>query len=306
MSTTEKRVTELRQKYGTAIIDAGLKHRPDNFIEEVDWRDRVDQHYTRLWLEFTYGGLFARGRLDDRTRFLVSMMQFLALAEHEEFEREVHSALTAGAQPREILEVVLQSTVYLGYPRASRGAKLCIKVFEKLGRMDEVTNSQLPLAGRTPERSLARERTQWPQAVSAEEAEWREAFIQKYGWESMSSRIRLQSHQSNNNMNCYDRTDPHYLKLWLDFIYGGMYARGIVDDRTRLLIMVGICLAVNEPVQLANHIRGAMLLGATAREVMEVVVHSTAYCGMPTTVLVAQQVEKVAKDLGREAELVNA
>ena len=119
----------------------------------------------------------------------------------------------------------------------------------------------------------------------------------------MSARIRLQSHQGNANMNCYDRTDPHYLQLWLDFIYGGMYPRGIVDDRTRLLVMVGICLAVNEPVQLANHIKGAMLLGATAREVMEVVVHSTAYCGMPTTVLVAQSVEKVAKELGRESEL---
>ena len=77
-----------------------------------------------------------------------------------------------------------------------------------------------------------------------------------------------------------------------------------MDDRTRLLVMVGICLALNEPVQLANHIRGAMLLGAKASEVLEVVVHSTAYCGMPTTVLVGQQVEKIAKELGREAELL--
>jgi alkylhydroperoxidase/carboxymuconolactone decarboxylase family protein YurZ len=105
-------------------------------------------------------------------------------------------------------------------------------------------------------------------------------------------------------MNSYDRVDPHYLRLWLDFIYGGMYPRGIVDDRTRLLVMVGICLALNEPVQLANHIRGAMLLGAKASEVLEVVVHSTAYCGMPTTVLVGQQVEKIARELGREAELL--
>ena len=91
------RITELKQKYGAAIIENGLRHRPDTFIGEVDWRDKIDPHYTRLWLEFTYGGLFTRKRLDERTRFLVSLTQFLCLAEYEEFEHEVHSALKAGA-----------------------------------------------------------------------------------------------------------------------------------------------------------------------------------------------------------------
>jgi 4-carboxymuconolactone decarboxylase len=66
---------------------------------------------------------------------------------------------------------------------------------------------------------------------------------------------------------------------------------------------VGICLALNEPVQLKNHIRGAMLLGATAREVLEVIVHSTAYCGMPTTVQTVRVLEEVAREEGRLAEL---
>lgn len=30
-----------------------------------------------------------------------------------------------------------------------------------------------------------------------------------------------------------DELDPHYAKLWLDFIYSGMYVRGILDDKTR-------------------------------------------------------------------------
>jgi hypothetical protein len=35
-----------------------------------------------------------------------------------------------------------------------------------------------------------------------------------------------------------------FIQLWFDFIYGEMYPRGI-DDRTRLLMMVGVCLALN-------------------------------------------------------------
>ncbi|HYC48588.1 MAG TPA: carboxymuconolactone decarboxylase family protein [Burkholderiales bacterium] len=300
----DERLEHFRKKYNPAAIDNGLRLRPDDFLDEVEWRDRIDQHYTRAWLEFTYGGLFTRKGLDERTRLLVSIAQFLAMNEMEEFERQIPGALAAGATPREVLEIVLQSTVYIGYVKASRGARACVKVLERLGRMDEVTKTQLPLEGRLPERSLAAERKRWPAAKSDEEAAWREQILEKYGWKGVSTRFRTQAHQSNETINHYDRIDPHYLQLWFDFIYGELYPRGIIDDRTRLLMMVGICLALNEPVQLENHVRGAMLHGATPREVLEVVLHSTAYCGMPTTVQVVRVVQRVAKEEGRLDELM--
>jgi len=300
----DERLEHFRKKYNSAAIDNGLRLRPDDFLDEVEWRDRIDQHYTRAWLEFTYGGLFTRKGLDERTRLLVSIAQFLAMNEMEEFERQIPGALAAGATPREVLEIVLQSTVYIGYVKASRGARACVKVLERLGRMDEVTKTQLPLEGRLPERSLAAERKRWPAAKSDEEAAWREQILEKYGWKGVSTRFRTQAHQSNETINHYDRIDPHYLQLWFDFIYGELYPRGIIDDRTRLLMMVGICLALNEPVQLENHVRGAMLHGATPREVLEVVLHSTAYCGMPTTVQVVRVVQRVAKEEGRLDELM--
>ena len=61
-----ERVERLKRKYGAAIIDNGLRLRPDDFLDEVEWRDRIDQHYTRAWLEFTYGGLFTRKGLDEQ------------------------------------------------------------------------------------------------------------------------------------------------------------------------------------------------------------------------------------------------
>ena len=299
----EERVARLKQKYDPAAIDNGMRLRPDDFLDEVEWRDRIDRHYTRAWLEFTYGALFKRKGLDDRTRLLVSIAQFLALGEMEEFERQIPSALSVGATPREVLEVVLQSTVYIGYVKASRGARLCVKVLERLGRMDEITSTQLPLEGRMPQRSLADERKKWPAAKSAEETAWRERLLEKYGWSGVSTRIRTQNHQSNDAIDTYDRVDPHYLGLWFDFIYGELYPRGIIDDRTRLLMMVGICLALDEPVQLANHIRGAMLLGATPREVLEVIVQSTAYVGMPATVQTVRVLDRIAREEGRGDEL---
>jgi len=298
----EERIARLKHKYDAAAIDNGMRLRPDDFLDEVEWRDRIDQHFTRAWLEFTYGGLFTRNGLDDRTRLLVSLAQLLALGELEEFQKQIPSALSAGATPREVLEVALQSTVYIGYVKASHGARICVQVMERLGRLDEITTTQLPLDGRMSQRSLAEERTRWPAAKSPDETTWRERMIEKYGWSGVSTRIRTQNHQSNEAIDTYDRIDPHYLELWYDFIYGELYPRGIIDDRTRLLMMVGICLALDEPVQLANHIRGSMLLGATAREVLEVIVQSTAYVGMPATVQTVRVLDRVAKELGTELE----
>jgi len=313
MSTTTKsgatdasqteRIARLQQKYDASAIDNGMRLRPEDFLDELEWRDRLDQHYARGWLEFTFGGLFKRTYIDERTRLLVSIAQFLAMNEMAEFERQIPSALAAGATPREVMEIVFQCTVYIGYIRAGRGARACAAVLERLGRLDEVTGTQLPLEGRLPLRSLAEERGRWPAAKSPDETAWRENMLQKYGWSGVSTRIRTQNHQSNEGINAWDRVDPGFLQHWFDWIYGEMYPRGIIDDRTRLLMMVGVCLALNEPVQLENHIRGAMLLGATAREVLEIVVHSTAYCGMPTTVQNVRTVERIAREENRLHEL---
>ena len=47
MSNDAERIERLKQKYGAAAIENGMRLRPDDFLEEVEWRDRIDQHYTR-------------------------------------------------------------------------------------------------------------------------------------------------------------------------------------------------------------------------------------------------------------------
>ncbi len=47
-------------------------------------------------------------------------------------------------------------------------------------------------------------------------------------------------------------------------------ARGVVNDKTRLLCMVGDCLAVAKAPQARGHVRGAMRNGASPREIMDI------------------------------------
>lgn len=301
MANQEDRVQKLRQKYGAKAVDNAARMNSHGFPELLEWCDEMDPHYTKLWLDFTHGGLYTRGILDERTRHLVVIAQFVAQDETEMLESHMRSALEHGATPREVLEVTLQTTVYVGYPKGARAARILRGILTELGRMDEITKTQLPIDGRSAERSLERERGTW--RVPDEQFPRREEMMQKYGWRGISAGLRLQPTHHAQTVQRFDRIDPHFLKLWLDFIYAGMYTRGILDDKTRLLCMVGICTVLDEMTQGENHIRAALTLGATPREVLEVALQSTIYTGMPRSLRAVAILERVLEEQGRIGEL---
>jgi alkylhydroperoxidase/carboxymuconolactone decarboxylase family protein YurZ len=205
------------------------------------------------------------------------------------------------ATPREVLEVILQATVYLGYPKIIRAARVFTRTLKELGRLGEITKTQLPIDGHKRGRSLAAERKTW--GVTEADFPRREELLRKFGWEGLSTGFRLQPSHHHKTVEQLERVDRHFLKLWLDFIYAGMYARRILDDRTRILCVIGELFVMGEFVQIENHIRNALTHGATPREVLEVILQSTIYAGMPRFVRVVALLQRILEEDGRLTEL---
>ncbi len=295
-------LTRLKQKYGDRAIDGLARVHPDHVAEHIEWCDALDPHFTKLWLDFTYGGMTGRGILDERKRCLILVGQFLVMEDWDQLAVHIRNALRH-ATPREVLEVLLQATVYLGYPKIMRATRVFTKVVKQLGRMKEITGTQMPITGHPAKRSLAAERKTWD--VSAKECPRQEELLRKFGWEGLSTGFRLQPSHHHKTVEQLERVDEHFLKLWLDYIYAGMYTRGILDDQTRILCVIGELMVMGEFIQAENHIRNALTHGATPREVMEVVLQSTIYVGMPRFVRVVALVERVLKELGRLDELTS-
>ena len=280
MADRKKRVEALKKRYGAAAIDNAARLNPDDFPDLLEWRDEMDPHYTKLWLDWTYGGMWKRGVLDDRVRMLVVIGQCIGMNELDELPTHLRSALASGAAPREVFEVILQLSVYIGYQRVVRAARIFREVLSAAGRLDEITKTQLPLEGRSAERTLETDRPTWQ--VSAEQFPRREALVEKYGWEGIGSGLRLQPTHHPQTLVLLDSIDQNFCKLWLDWVYGGMYTRQILDDRTRELVVVGELIVLGEAAQIQNHMRAALMLGVPARQVLEVVLQSTIYVGMPS------------------------
>ena len=268
-------------------------------LDDLGWAEELDPHYARLLRDFTHGGMFRRGILDERSRTLVVVGQFVAMDEMEELSGHIRSALECGATPREVLEVILQTTVYFGYPKAKRAVRVFRRVIDALGRLHEIEDTRLPAEG--PQRSLEAERAAWetpPQQVAK-----REALLRKYGWRSLSPGLRLQPTHHIASVERLDRVDPNFNKLWLDYIYAGMYSRGVLDDRTRILCIVGELFVAGEFHQAENHIRNALQHGASPREVLEVILQSTIYAGMPRFVRFVTLLERALEEQGRLHEI---
>ncbi|MGH8616312.1 MAG: carboxymuconolactone decarboxylase family protein [Burkholderiales bacterium] len=304
MAKQDEKLAKMKQKYGARGIDDGMRLNPRDFPDMLEWRDELDPHYTKLWLDWTYGGMFKRGVLTDRVRILVVIGQCVALDELEMLGGHIRSALAAGATPREVLEVILQLTVYIGLHRIGRAARVFKQVVTELGRMDEITKTQLPVDGTSSQRTLEKDRATW--RVSEKEFPRREELVRKYGWQGVGSGLRLQPTHHVITLEKLDRLDQNFTKLWEDFVYGGMYTRGIIDDKTREFIVVGELLVLNEGPQTENHMRAGLMHGATPREMLEVVLQSTVYLGMPAMTRNIGILTRILEEQGRLHEITDS
>ena len=66
--------------------------------------------------------------------------------------------------------------------------------------------------------------------------------------------------------------------------WGDVWQRPGLDRKTRSLITVAMLTALGKQHELKGHVRGALNNGATPKEIQEVLLHATIYCGVPAAV----------------------
>src|SRR5438128_12499266 len=64
--------------------------------------------------------------------------------------------------------------------------------------------------------------------------------------------------------------DADAARLWADFS-GGLQRRGLIDERTRLLVAVGQCVSAGEVEEMAAVVRDALSKDVDPRELLEVI-----------------------------------
>ncbi|XYH96909.1 carboxymuconolactone decarboxylase family protein [Sorangium sp. So ce1128] len=94
----------------------------------------VAPDFGRYVIEYPFGDIYARPGLDLRTRLLTAVAALAAVGDSEvPLGNHIRYALNAGCTREEIVETIMQTSVYAGFPRAVKGLAVAEKVLAERG-----------------------------------------------------------------------------------------------------------------------------------------------------------------------------
>ncbi len=67
------------------------------------------------------------------------------------------------------------------------------------------------------------------------------------------------------------------------YVYGDIWSRPELPNKSRSLAMLGITAAINRPQEFRIHVKGALANGCTRAEIREVLLLVAMYCGVPAS-----------------------
>ena len=85
----------------------------------------VAPDFARMAIEFPFGDLYARDGLDLQTREIVAIAALASLGQTKQLRMHVAAALQLGLNRGAIVEILMQSSVYGGFPAALNALAEC-------------------------------------------------------------------------------------------------------------------------------------------------------------------------------------
>ena len=111
----------------------------------------ISPDMVRFIYEFPYGSIYSRPGLNLKTRELVTIASLTTLGyAKNELRAHVGNALNTGCTKEEIIEVILQMSVYAGFPASLNALFVAEEVFTNRGliKKDTERNGQSPRVSR--------------------------------------------------------------------------------------------------------------------------------------------------------------
>jgi 4-carboxymuconolactone decarboxylase len=87
-------------------------------------------------------------------------------------------------------------------------------------------------------------------------------------------------------------------ELVTEYCWGAVWNRPGLDPKTRSILNLGMLTALNRPHELKIHINGALTNGCTREEIVEVLLQTAIYCGVPA----ALESTRIAREVFKEKD----
>ncbi|MCY0871790.1 MAG: carboxymuconolactone decarboxylase family protein [Acidithiobacillus caldus] len=102
----------------------------------------------------------------------------------------------------------------------------------------------------------------------------------KRGWEKLKE---IDGHAGEKVIEALKDIAPYLARYTIEFPFGDVYSRGILSLKEREIATVAALTALgNAQPQLKVHIHGALNVGCTRREIVEILIQMAVYVGFPS------------------------
>jgi 4-carboxymuconolactone decarboxylase len=222
----------------------------------------------QLSIEFAFGEMLARDGLDQKAK-LFAIISMLAASGNRAAALRLHlaGALAHGVTREEIIEVLIQLSVYRGFPAALNAFAVAKDIFA----------AGSPTIGvNVPPPAVVESR--------ADRLERGRATLAKTSGSSGDVVVRS-----------FDDVAPDLGRMIVEHSYGEVFSRSGIDMKSRELSACAALAAVGSAtteIPLRVHINAALNVGATREEILETLVNLTPYSGYPAT----QQAVRIAAE----------
>ena len=211
--------------------------------------DQLAPDLKRIIDESLYGSIWSRPGLGVKERCICTLAALMALGQLPPLRRHIERGLNLGLPPEQVVEVFVLMTFYVGVPAVETALRITKEVFEDRGIQFTPTEAYDP--------------SQSPRDLSYKGAR---TYEQNLG-----------------EMYVYANDHPISEEIqWLIYEYhwGAIYNRPHLDARTRAMCALS-AMAVQGRYdrQMRRRIEGALLVGLTPSDIMEVFLQVLMYGG---------------------------
>jgi 4-carboxymuconolactone decarboxylase len=131
MQTTSEPIKSDRRIRGEQMLE---RVDGDAGIRVVESLSSTFPEFANYVLEYPFGDIYSRTGLGLREREIAVVAALCAMGNAApQLRVHIHAALHVGCTPREVVEVVMQTSVYAGFPAALNGLAAVKEVFGQQG-----------------------------------------------------------------------------------------------------------------------------------------------------------------------------
>jgi len=212
----------------------------------------------RFIIEYAFGDIYSREALDLKSKEIAVVSALTAMGNaRPQLKVHINGALNTGSSISEVQEVILQLSVYSGFPssiNAMSALKEVLQEREALGVSDD--------AGRPPNPTSSNRL--------------------KTGEHELS---QLDARQLERLTSAYGDLSPDLVKFTLEYGYGDILSRDNLSKRHRQMATISALTALGTArPQLKFHISAGLNIGITEDEIKEIMLLMTVYSGFPSAI----------------------